>query len=161
MEVKYREMEPSDRDQVIECLVDLVRVVAKRNPLRLDEPAPGYGLSYFERMYQYVQRGAGVIIVAESEDKIIGCVVGIVLEQSVQDLLEYKKVKQGHIPDLYVKEGFRNMGIGKTLVDLAEKYLKKQGCTICSLSVLAEYEAHELYLKLGYQDYHLEMLKSL
>jgi GNAT superfamily N-acetyltransferase len=161
MNVTYRKAGIEDKNSVIELFIQLVILEASRNPTRLPEPKPEYGEQYFNKIYSYIQKGTGEIWVAEIEGNIVACAAGYIKEQFNEDLLEFKQMQIGYISDLYVRDEYRNMGIGKTLVQYIEDFFKNKGCTYFELSVTAKNDGgHKFYTELGYFDYRNEMLKQ-
>jgi ribosomal protein S18 acetylase RimI-like enzyme len=57
-----------------------------------------------------------------------------------------------HIEDLWVSENLRNRGMGKALMDAAEKEAVRRGCKFAHLET-HDFQGLEFYLKLGYQVY--------
>jgi ribosomal protein S18 acetylase RimI-like enzyme len=162
MDILIRRIEKKDYEEVKELLVDLVRSMAVYCPIRREEPASEYKDWYFQRALSYVEQGLGIIGVAEIDGKIVGCIYACVKEQTKDELLEYKKITYGHIPDVFIKEGYRGQGIGKKLLQFAENFLKEKGCDYIELAVRAKNTgAHQLYLELGFEDDLIEMLKKV
>lgn len=61
------------------------------------------------------------------------------------------------LEDLYVQEEFRSQGYGASMVQAALKEAKKSGCyKVIATSRYAREYVHQLYLKLGFQDYGKE-----
>jgi ribosomal protein S18 acetylase RimI-like enzyme len=57
---------------------------------------------------------------------------------------------------------FRGQKLGAKLMGAAEKWAKEKGCDAVRLGVMARNErAHKLYKELGYDDFAIEMDKSL
>lgn len=162
MNIIYRPYEAKDYQQVKEYLVDLLRTLAKINPLRLAEPASSYGDGFLQKILGLMEANKAAIMVATADSEIVGCCVGYVKTQSPSDALQYKPLKTGHISDLYVKESYRKMGIGERLMQEIQAYFESINCDLIEIEVLAaNAPAHELYVKLGYQDQLIGMIKPL
>ena len=87
-------------------------------------------------------------IVAEYNNEIIGYAV-----------LAFRTVPHAHtalLHSLFVNEEFRNKGMGKAIVEYAEKLALQDGIEILLLEVSAENRnAIPLYKKLGFEEYGL------
>lgn len=53
---------------------------------------------------------------------------------------------------LYIHENYRNIGVGKGLVDFWEKQMKEKGYKLVMTSTLSNEEAQHFYRKLRYKD---------
>ncbi|MBI2529745.1 MAG: GNAT family N-acetyltransferase [Candidatus Diapherotrites archaeon] len=87
-------------------------------------------------------------IVAEYNNEIIGYAV-----------LAFRTVPHAHtalLHSLFVKENFRNVGIGRAIVEYAERLALQNGIEILLLEAGAENKnAIPLYKKLGFEEYGL------
>ncbi len=70
--------------------------------------------------------------------------------------------KRGAVLELIVKNGYREKGIGKLLMQKIETYFKNKGCNISGIDVFPPNEkAYRFYSKLGYRDRNIWMAKNL
>lgn len=162
MSIVYREIQIEDHNAVKDQLVFLVEFIATINPLRLEHPQDVYREDYFTKVMHSLNANKGTIFVALDQEKIVGCIIGILKEQSAEELTEYKKVSIGCITDLYVDQKYRKQGIAQHLLNDIENYFKIKGCQYSELYVLtANTSAYNLYKKNKYKDNLLEMLKPL
>lgn len=162
MKLSVRNLEEADIPAVKGMLTDLIREEANRNPLRLPEPAPEYGERYFRRIHEYVRSGTGTIIVADADGQPVGVAAGYVREQSRDDVLEYKREKQGFVADLFVKNGFRGQGIGRKMMLELETYFRGKNCDCVVLTITSANDtAHIFYRELGYAEFRMDLLKHL
>jgi len=161
MELIYREIMKNDEEEVKRLIVDLVKLLAlENNPLRLKEPLPKYADNFFRKMEEHIHKGTGMIYVAEVGKKVVAYVAGYIKQQTPEELLEYKKIKLGYIPDLFVVDEFRGRGIGIRLLQIIEKYLIDLECDYIGISVAAKnFRAYHVYKKQGYQNQLIEMTK--
>jgi len=161
MNVVIRKIEEQDYQQVKELFVDLVRKMSEYCPIRREDPLPEYKDWYFQKVVSSLEKGTGIIGVSEVEGNIVGCIYGCVRDQTKEELLEYKKIIFGHIPDFFIKDGYRGQGIGKRLLQFAEDFLMEKKCDYIELSVRTRNtRAHKFYVELGYEDDFVEMLKK-
>lgn len=63
-------------------------------------------------------------------------------------------VRTFFMEDLYVKESYRNRGVGKLLVSEVISFAKRNGCVKLDFHVLAWNPACSFYKRLGAIDYH-------
>ncbi len=60
--------------------------------------------------------------------------------------------------DLYVKKGFRGMGIASAFKKEAFRWFRKKGVKYASIMFFVGNErAHKIYNKWGFFDFHMEM----
>jgi len=94
---------------------------------------------------------------AESQDgEIIGYISCHV------ELLLHHCGKVAEIQELFVKQGFRNLGVGKKLVAHIELLIKKMGCI--SFEVTAQNKrmnTHAFYKNVGFTSSHLKFTKII
>ena len=160
--MKIREYQESDRTAFVKLMEQLMDYVASIDDLKRLRCMPGFGESYVQRMLQRVSENDGVIYVAELDSEPVGVVVGTILEQSKEDLLEHVPSKFGEVLELVVKAECRGKGIGTMLVNKLEEYFREKNCNILGVGVLAPNKrAHHLYNKLGYEDRSFYMTKSI
>jgi ribosomal protein S18 acetylase RimI-like enzyme len=158
----YRPYTPSDQTAVKELLKELVREIAKLNPNRLPEPLPEYAGTYLAQIEKHIEKNEGVMILAEADGQLIGYGIGHLREEAETDHLEFHPTRTGYIPDVFVLNTYRNQGIGKEIIIRIEQYFRGQHYDFVELSVLVKNSlAHDLYIKLGYQDFLIEMQKRL
>jgi ribosomal protein S18 acetylase RimI-like enzyme len=87
--------------------------------IKLWKNTPGVGLSRNDDTKRsikiFLEKNKNTCFVAEAENKIIGTIMA------------GSDGRRGHIYHLMVKEGYRNNGIGRKLLEKAERALKKEG----------------------------------
>jgi ribosomal protein S18 acetylase RimI-like enzyme len=161
-DIIYRPYTKSDQTAVQELLKGLVREIAKLNPSRLSEPLPEYSSTYLTRIVKLIEQNEGIMILAEDHGNLVGYGIGHLREEAETDHLEFHPIRTGYIPDVFVLNTYRNQGVGKEIINLIEQYFRGQQYDFVELSVLVKNSpAHELYKKLGYQDFLIEMQKRL
>jgi ribosomal protein S18 acetylase RimI-like enzyme len=153
-----REYEP-DRDHrgLHECVVQLQEFERALEPLlppgeEIAEPYLGFLLSR-------CAEADGRIFVAEIGGKVAGfvSVLARVQSQEVDDPAEY-----AYISDVLVLPNHRGKGVGRRLLEHAEGFARKSGARILRVSVLARNrDGYDLYRRLGFSDYQLQLAKPL
>lgn len=107
----------------------------------------GYELktSQIVQNIQEIRSRGGEVFVAKINNIVVGCVCAIIDVRLAAGI-------NGEIVSLVVSEQHRGSGIGKELVELAESWLKQRVARIRVRANLIRSEAHEFYLKAGYQE---------
>ena len=123
---------------------------------------PEYGESYTERTLQNVAKNNGMIYVAETKGRTIGLVVGIINEQTKEELLEMVPLKRGVVLELIVENGYREKGVGTLLMEKMESYFRQKGCNVSAVEVFPlNKNAYRLYSRFGYRERNIWMTKNL
>jgi GNAT superfamily N-acetyltransferase len=162
MEVAIREYPDSDRKAFVKLMEELQDYLVSLGDLKRMRRMPEYGESYTERTLQNVAKSNGVIYIAETKGRIVGLVVGIIHEQTREDLLEHVPFKRGIVLELIVTHEYREKGIGTILMEKIEGYFKQNGCSVAGVDVFFPNKiAYRLYTKLGYHDRDIWMTKTL
>jgi GNAT superfamily N-acetyltransferase len=162
MEVTIREYCGSDRTALVRLLEELQDYLVSIDDLKRERRMPEYGESYTERTLQNVAKNNGIIYVAENRGRIVGLVVGIMPEQTKEELLEHIPFKRGVVLELIVDERYREKGVGTMLMEKMEDYFKRNGCSVSGIGVFfPNKDAYHLYSKLGYRERDIWMTKKL
>lgn len=162
MDVEIREYCGSDRTSFVRLMEELQDYLVSIDNLKRMRRMPEYGESYTERTLQNVAKNNGIIYVAESEGRIVGLVVGVMLEQTKEELLELVPYKRGVVLELIVENGYREKGIGTLLIEKMEGYFRQQGCSVSGVDVFPPNKnAYHLYRRLGYLERNIWMTKKL
>jgi len=162
MKVAIREYRYDDRTEFIRLMEELQDYLVSIDDLKRERRMPEYGESYTERTLQNVAKNNGIIYVAESEGRIVGLVVGIMPEQTKEELLERVPFKRGNVLELIVENRYRRKGVGIMLMESIEGYFKQNGCSVSGVDVFfPNKNAYRLYSKLGYRERTIWMTKKL
>ena len=92
-----------------------------------------------------VQQRGGIILVAEVDGNIAGCISAVINAGLAEGLY-------GEIISLVVFKDYRGLGVGKQLVLKAEDWLKSSVKKIRIRANSIRLEAHGFYKSLGYQE---------
>lgn len=76
--------------------------------------------------YNHILTGNSDIIVAEYNNKIVG-MAGVFVILFFHEL-DVSKSKQVQLKEFFVSEDYRNLGIGKSIMDFLLNYLQSQNC---------------------------------
>ena len=107
-----------------------------------------------EELFKEVLNGKfGFVLVAEKNNEILG--IAIILD-------EEKNKTNAHLEALIIKEEYRKLHIGRTLMEEAKKKVKEDGYKYMSLKVLSNNtKALGLYEKYGFNEYMRSMICKL
>jgi ribosomal protein S18 acetylase RimI-like enzyme len=120
------------------------------------EPTPEFMEKLTQSLIDDVNKQQGKIYLAYVEEKAAGFVAGYVEEDVENDNTYFR------IDSLVTSEKFRNKGVAKSLMDRVEEYAKSMGQTKIGMGVLSgNKKAYKYYRKLGFDDYGIEMIKSI
>ena len=131
----------------------------KIDNLSLEIKSKGYGEFFYKEMIKDIDR-KGMIYVAEVEDRIVGFIGGNYKDINLSNSPDVLPHRKGRILEFFVSEKYRGNGIGKTLFEKMEGYLKEKGCHIINIEVFAPNKlAREFYDKRGYGERNLDLIK--
>ena len=99
---------------------------------------------------------------AQQDQDIVGCIAGIIEEQSTEDLLGTIPSKSAPILELIIKNEHRDQGIGSMLIKRMEDYFRIKGCDFVRVKVFVHNtDAREFYARQQYSDRVIDMVKKL
>lgn len=163
MGITFREYTESDQALVQEFIFKLQDYIVNTDPIHRIKNNPGLSELGLKNVLEKIQTNQGKVYFALSGQNVIGYIFGFVCDkQSDKDQLEVEPSQVGQIEDIFIDESFRGQGVGKALMAKMEDYLHSQNCDSIWLEVFAPNQnAHSAYIKLGYQDRQIGMLKKL
>jgi GNAT superfamily N-acetyltransferase len=87
------------------------------------------------------------LYVYDEDGKILG-ILGFRIREAIEEVNRY-----GEVSVLVTDESHHHLGIGRSLIDFAEKHAQEAGCTGTWLisGLGREEQAHSFYRKMGYQ----------
>jgi len=108
-----------------------------------------------QRLAQFSSDPASPVWIAEQEGRLVGCIAC----HLTPPLHQIEPL--GRITALVVDENLRGLGIGKALVDEADRFFRRQGCLAAELtSSDHRLAAHAFYEARGYRADKRRFLKS-
>ena len=162
MEFAIRKYRGSDGATFVRLMEELQDYIVSLDDTKRTRRMPEYGESYTRTTLEKVAKNNGIIYVAETKQHVVGLIVGIIHEQTKEELLELSPCKRGVILELIVKDGYRQKGVGTILMEKMEGHFKQKGCGISGVEVFVpNRNAYSLYRKLGYYDRDIWMTKKL
>jgi GNAT superfamily N-acetyltransferase len=121
----------------------------------LTEPTDAFVDRYLAQLIADTQSD-GIILVADNDGGVVGYAAGTV-EEAIDEAIPYF-----YILDLSVAQTMRGQGIGSALMGAMEAFARGKGYTRLMVGVLASNtRAHQLYQRLGFRDYVVELVKGL
>jgi GNAT superfamily N-acetyltransferase len=113
---------------------------------------------YADEEYSMRIRGeGGVCFVAERGGDIIGCFTG-----ALSDISTEYPPRRTRLEKIFVKEGFRDLGVGSALVQAFIEWSKQMGVSRVLVRAYAEnVGAIELYKRCGFQPYILGLAMAI
>jgi ribosomal protein S18 acetylase RimI-like enzyme len=150
--VEIERVGPADVDPVVDLWVDLAASQRTHGSHILAEPNRNAVQRTLTR-----HAVAGSVYAARRDDDVVGF-VSVTLEQE-----SYKSdVTRGIVHNVYVAPGFRDSGIGDSLLDAAETALNDAGASTVTLEAMAANEsAKRFYRRRGYLPHRVELEKPL
>lgn len=140
MEIK--KTNASDIDALMRIRLEMLRVV---NNVKSDAV---FDKTLVECCREYFLSGDQTTVFAMEQDKIAGCASLSYI--SVMPTFDHPTGKRAHLMNVYTREAFRRLGVGKMMVQFLIEEAKSRGVTEISLD--ATEMGHPLYKSLGFSD---------
>lgn len=149
---------PRDRAAVRACVVALQDFERVLEPsLR---PSEAMADAYLDHILAQIAAHSGRIVVAELEDALIGFVA--VLGRVPPDAPDDEPEPRGYVSDLVVLPAHRGHGLGRRLLEEAERWVRSLGSKRLDIGVLSKNTgAARLYRDFGFEDFRIQMTKWL
>lgn len=162
MNITIRQYTDTDKLTILAMFDDFQGYLISIDPLNRLRKLPGHAEVALRETLEEVEKSRGTFLLAVDSDIAVGFVAAVTFEPSPEALLSNIPSLRGRITELYVDASYRGQGIGTVLMREAEQYLQKLGCDVIRIEVFSPNEnAHNLYKKLGYRDYDIDMIKKL
>ncbi len=162
MEIKIEKYKESDKQDLVKCMVELQDYLISIDPMKRLRRVPDYGKKYTDNLLEKINKHKGIIFLAKADNKVIGCIAGIIEKQKPENLLECVPTKASRVLEVYVDEKFRGKSAGSQLMKKFEDYCKKSGCDFIRVEVFVpNSKAHTFYQKMNYNNRIIDMLKKI
>ena len=157
---------PADLAQVCQQMELFQQYLTDLDTMELLLVDQDYGIKYTELTLKSVAQQQGEFVVAclaEAPEKVVGFGVGIIPQKLFPfDKLGHKPKKEGIVSELFLLEEYRGRGISRMIISELEKHFVAMGCNYCRIGVMKDNNsAHAAYLKMGYQDRYVELLRKI
>ena len=158
--IKYTAQNHQNLTQFMEGLQDYLVSIDTFEKLKRDK---NYGKKYVKYLLKIIKEDKGIILLAEFDNKIIGCVAGIIETLDKGEILgNKKKLKTARILELYVEPEYRGKHIAVKLMTEITKYFKAKKCEQLRLEVYApNNNAHNFYLSQGFKNESIDLMKKI
>jgi ribosomal protein S18 acetylase RimI-like enzyme len=156
---RIREYQPGqDALGLRDCIVELQEFE------RTIEPALPAGTAMADAYLAYILERCGEycgqMFVAEVDGKVVGFVS--VWARVPPTEPDEPQTEYAYVSDLVVLAPFRQRGLGRALLEQAERYAREQQATVIRIGVLAQnVSAKRLYLEVGFTERRIELSKDL
>lgn len=158
MAVTLRTARPADRDAVIELIHRLNLFEADLVGDRRRDYAAAMG--YHDELLQRLSRRQGRIVLAE-EGGVVIAAMGFSIDEDAAYVTEDVR-RHGTVTDLIVHEDWRGRGIGRMLLQEAERLTREAGLTRLFIGALVANEpACRIYENFGFRPYVSLLVKDL
>jgi GNAT superfamily N-acetyltransferase len=149
VQVRRADLEDPDDASAIVAMTDAYA----RDPTGGGEPLPAEVED--ELVPAMREHGNVVVWLAERDGTPLGILTGIVKFST------FAASSTLNVHDVAVLAGHRGQGIGRQLLDAAERWARKEGLARMSLEVLDDNPARRLYERVGFEDKARYMVKPL
>ena len=157
--VEYKEKYLED---VRDLLVELEEYIVSIDKDELDHVHPEYRDKKAILDLDEVNKYNGKCYLALDNDKVVGLIMGIIIEYDEYDYLDYKCPKKGEITELVVTKNVRSTGVGKLLINSMEEYFRDNNCEYIKVEVFAYNDkAINFYTNDGYHSRMYDMIKKI
>lgn len=158
--VNVRPYEERDRAAVEKLVSQLQNHIAEMDEHGIMRPSDEFdGTEHMRVLHGMIAESGGIILVAESENDIVGCAVGVIVEKKDS---AHKAVKSTHIEELVVDSSARSKGAGSALMAEMERWARNERCSFMRVDCFSNNDrAHAFYEKLEYKDRYVNMIKAL
>jgi GNAT superfamily N-acetyltransferase len=153
-----RPYQPSDSSACRACVVDMQNAERDLDPRLLT--GESMADAYLHQMHERCRDHAGTILVAEHAGAIAGLVM--ILTRVPFESLDEPPGSYALVAELVVRDGLRGHGIGRALLQAAERHAQASGATELRIDVLsANRPARQLYLAERFAPYLETLAKPL
>lgn len=154
------EYDPKYDEDIKDLFVELQEYIASIDREKYNILTDEYRETNFSENMQEIEENSGKMFLAKVDDKVIGLIIGIILEE--EDTYDFKAPKGGRITELIVSKNCRSKGIGQLLLNKMEEHFRSVGCKRIIIEVF-EYNdmAKNFYYKNDYFNRTTDIMKKL
>ena len=131
------EYEDKYLEDIKDLLTELEEYIVSIDKDNLDQIHPEYREKMALLDLEEIKNNNGKCYLAIENDKAIGLIMGIIKKFDKYDYLDYKCPKEGEITELIVTSKTRSNGVGQSLLNKMEDYLKSVNCEYILIDVFA------------------------
>ncbi len=160
--MKIIEYEEKYLEDVKDLLVELEKYILSIDKDNLDQLHHEYKDKMAIIDLEKVNSNNGKCFLAIENNKVIGVIMGYIIQFDKYDYLDYKCPKKGKITELIVSKEARNRGIGNMLMKTMEEYFKSCNCEYILVDVFAYNDnAFKFYDRNGYHSRMYTQIKKI
>ena len=160
--IKIIEYEAKYLEDIKNLLVELEEYILTIDKDNLDQLHPEYRDKMAVLDLEKVKNNEGKCFLALENDKVVGLIMGYIKTYDEYDYLDYKCPRCGEISELIVSSKARGNGIGRSLMNVMEKYFKSIGCEYICIDVFAyNKNAINFYEQQGYHTREIIDIKKI
>jgi len=160
--IEIRAFVPADIPALTGLMAEFHRFIEGVDDLARIQYEPDAAQVMVDRMVGDAASRGGFVDVAIDEGLVVGFVAGMVEQPSREALMEGIRSQGGRVTDLFVSERWRGNGIGRRLMEQAERRLVAAGCETLRVEVFApNMLARRVYASMGYVERDLQLIKPV
>lgn len=160
-----RDYRRSDRGLLAKWYWELQSHVARTDRRHHQDPlSPQFGRLYLAHTFKTLRLPESFVLIAETKGRPVGFLAGTVqaIPTRPYALRKDRPGVRGYVLDFFVEARARRAGVGRLLMDEAERRFRDLGCDVVLLSVGGENEsAKAFYARQGYLPFELRLVKDL
>ena len=119
-------------------------------------------LAKLKEKLEKIKNNNGKCYLYINNKNVVGLIMGIIPKYDENDYLDYKCPKKGEVTELIIKKEYRNINIGKILLNKMEEYFRKNNFEYSFIDVFAYNKSGiNFYDKNGYHPRMIIDIKKL
>lgn len=156
------EYEDKYLEDVRDLLVELEEYIVSIDEDNLDIVSADYREKMALVDLEKIKNNNGKCYLYINNKNVVGLIMGIIPKYDENDYLDYKCHKKGEVTELIIKKEYRNINIGKILLNKMEEYFRKNNCEYLFIDVFTYNKSGiNFYDKNGYHPRMIIDIKKL
>lgn len=156
------EYEDKYLEDVRDLLVELEEYIVSIDEDNLDIVSADYREKMALVDLEEIKNNNGKCYLYINNKNVVGLIMGIIPKYEENDYLDYKRPKKGEVTELIIKKKYRNLNIGKKLLNKMEEYFRENKCKYSFIDVFAYNKSGiNFYDKNGYHSRMIIDIKKL
>jgi ribosomal protein S18 acetylase RimI-like enzyme len=161
MSPKIRQYQAADYEEVKRCFIELQEFERSIEPIRV--LGKDMAAQYLEYLFAKCAEYTGAILVATVSGSVVGFVcIWPAVTPTESEVIVNGASPYAYISDLVVLSSHRGRGIGRRLLQEAERFASERGATTLRIGVLANNRnARDLCVNTGFSEHEILLWKRL
>lgn len=156
------EYEDKYLEDVRDLLVELEEYIVSIDEDNLDIVSADYRKKMALVDLEEIKNNNGKCYLYINNKNVVGLIMGIIPKYEENDYLDYKRSKKGEVTELIIKKKYRNLNIGKKLLNKMEEYFRENKCKYSFIDVFVYNKSGiNFYDKNGYHSRMIIDIKKL